>query len=38
MFRAVPLRPPEVFFKDVAGLKASVDADRRQARSGEGVR
>jgi FHA domain len=38
MFRAVPLRTPEVFFKDVAGLKASVDADRRQARSGEGVR
>ncbi len=38
VFRSVPLRAPDVFFADVAGLKASIDSDRRQSRPGEGVR
>jgi hypothetical protein len=37
-FRAVPLRAPDAFFADVAGLKASIDADRRQARPGDAAR
>jgi len=36
-FRAVPLRAPDAFFADVAGLKTSIDSDRRQARPGEEV-
>ena len=34
-FRTVPLRTPELFFANVAGLKASLDADRHQAKSSE---
>ena len=37
-FRTVPLRMPDVFFADVAGLKASLDADRRQAKPNEATR
>lgn len=37
-FRLVPLRTPDVFFADVAGLKASIDSDRRQLRPGEAAR
>jgi hypothetical protein len=36
-FRAVPARAPDGFFADVAGLRVSVDADRRKARPGEVV-
>jgi FHA domain len=34
-FRSVPLRAPDAFFADVAGLKASIDTDRRKSRPGE---
>jgi pSer/pThr/pTyr-binding forkhead associated (FHA) protein len=37
-FRAVPLRAADAFFADVAGLKGNIDADRKQARSGETAR
>jgi pSer/pThr/pTyr-binding forkhead associated (FHA) protein len=37
-FRAVPLRAPDAFFADVAGLKTRIDSDRRQVRPGEAVR
>jgi len=37
-FRAVPLRAPDAFFADVAGLKTSIDSDRKQVRPGEAVR
>ncbi|WP_298257419.1 FHA domain-containing protein [Bradyrhizobium sp.] len=34
-FRTVPLRTPDAFFANVAGLKASLDADRRQVKHSE---
>jgi FHA domain-containing protein len=34
-FRSVPLRAPDTFFANVADLKASLDADRRQAKRNE---
>jgi Inner membrane component of T3SS, cytoplasmic domain len=34
-FRTVPLRTPETFFANVADLRASLDADRRQAKHNE---
>ena len=37
-FRSVSLRAPDTFFTDVADLKASLDADRRQAKPGETAR
>ncbi|HZR76401.1 FHA domain-containing protein [Bradyrhizobium sp.] len=37
-FRTVPLRTPDVFFKNVAGLRADLDADRRQIKPSETTR
>ena len=37
-FRTVPLRTTDVFFKNVAGLRADLDADRRQIMPSETTR
>jgi pSer/pThr/pTyr-binding forkhead associated (FHA) protein len=37
-FRAVSLHASDAFFAGVVGLKVGIDADRRQARSGEAAR
>ena len=37
-FRTVPLRTPEAFFANVADLKATLDADRHQAKRSEAPR